>query len=455
MIAKAPAQKATPEIEMPPQNLVAERSVLGSLLLDNNCFDDVCEIIKPEHFHSDVHADVYRVIHELIDNGIAADTLTVTEKLDSLGILAGVGGPAFMLELLEAVPHAAHAVYYAQIVFDNWMERTLQGTCQDTLRSIRDGGKSADDLLDEHETALFRLADLRQASNQELSISDVLEMTLASINDRASNSGKLPGLSSGISSLDAMTNGFQPTTLTILAARPSMGKTAYVCNLADAFARNGVPTLIFSLEQSKLELAERLIVIRSRVDGNKVKKGIFEKDERHAILEAASEMSHEKKIWIDDNSTRSVSQVRAICRRMKRKHGLGVVIIDYLQLLEPEDKKAPREQQVAAMSRRLKGLAKDLNIPIICLSQLNRGVETREDKRPKLSDLRESGAIEQDADMVMFLHRPDAYNPDDRPGLAELVVAKHRSGPIGIVNMTWRKEVMRFQDGYGDSQEKF
>jgi len=228
-----------------------------------------------------------------------------------------------------------------------------------------------------------------------------------------------------------------------------MGKTARVCNIAEWVAGAGeTATVIFSLEQSKLELAERFLCIRAKLDGHRLRKGLLEPAERHALLEASSELSR-LPLFIDDSPGRTVAQISAICRRLKRRNNLGLVIIDYLQLIEPEDKRANREQQIAQITRRLKGIAKENSLPLIALSQLNRGVELREDKRPRLADLRESGAIEQDADIVMFLHRPDAYNPEDKPGLAEVIVAKHRSGPTGIVSLAWRRESMRFDNYEG------
>jgi replicative DNA helicase len=278
---------------------------------------------------------------------------------------------------------------------------------------------------------------------------DIMHDTLDRINTRLGKEGSISGLSTGFVELDRQSNGFQPSELVILAARPSMGKTAFVCNIAEYVAGAGeTATLIFSLEQSKLELAERFLCIRAKLDGHKLRKGMLEPDERHALIDASAELS-ELPLFIDDSPGRTVAQIGAICRRLKRRNNLGLVIIDYLQLIEPEDTRANREQQIAQITRRLKGIAKENNLPVIALSQLNRGVELREDKRPRLADLRESGAIEQDADIVMFLHRPDAYNPEDRPGLAEVIVAKHRSGPTGIVSLQWRKESMTFADYVG------
>lgn len=449
-----PATKSrinTTDLDVPPQDLVAERSVLGSILLDQRCYDEICEVLKGDHFYSDVHRSVYSTIAGMIDNGKPVDSITIADKLDANGLLDEVGGVSFIMDLLEAVPHAAHAKHHAQIIRDKWTQRQLQSICQDSLRTIRGEAETTEDVLDNHERAVFRLSDQKLSANQEMPISDIMTATLAAIGAR--EGVKVSGLSSGFEGIDNLTNGFHASTLTILAARPSMGKTAFVCNLAHWFMNSGM-TLIFSLEQSKLELAERFLAIESRVDGHAIRKGHLEPADRSSILEAAAKLSERGNMYIDDTAGRSVAEIRSICRRIKRKHGLSVVIIDYLQLIEPEDKKAPREIQVATISRRLKGLAKDLNIPIICLAQLNRGVELREDKRPKLADLRESGAIEQDADIVSFLHRPDAYLPDDRPGLAEIIIAKHRSGPTGIVELRWRKETMRFEGNYAEEEKK-
>jgi replicative DNA helicase len=225
-----------------------------------------------------------------------------------------------------------------------------------------------------------------------------------------------------------------------------MGKTALVCNFAESIARtSGQGVLLFSLEQSKLELAERFLCMVAQIDGHKLRNGQIDEDQQQKLLDASHALS-EIPIYIDDQPARTTAQIGAISRRLKRQNGLGLIIIDYLQLVEPDDRRAPREQQISQITRRLKQLAKEINVPVIALAQLNRGVELREEKRPRLADLRESGAIEQDADLVLFLHRPEAYDPQDRPNEAELIVAKHRSGPTGIVNLTWRKEFMRFEN---------
>lgn len=430
---------------LPPQNLIAERSVLGSILLENHAIDEIGDVLHPEHFYSDVHATIFTAILKMNESTVKVDAVTLAEELDRRNQLNDIGGIPYIMEILEAVPHAAHAKYYAEIVRDKWIQRSLTNVCTEVLHDCYEGTDDTADVLERAERGIFDIL-ANQETRQKLAMEDIMMATLDRINERMGKEGSISGLSTGFVDLDRQTNGFQPAELVILAARPSMGKTAFVCNIAEWCAGAGeTATLIFSLEQSKLELAERFLCIRAKLDGHRLRKGQLEPDERHALLEASSELSR-LPLFIDDQPGRTVAQISAICRRLKRSSKLGLVVIDYLQLIEPEDKRANREQQIAQITRRLKAIAKECELPLIALSQLNRGVELREDKRPRLADLRESGAIEQDADIVMFLHRPDAYNPEDRPGLAEVIVAKHRSGPTGIVNLQWRRESMRFDD---------
>jgi replicative DNA helicase len=262
---------------------------------------------------------------------------------------------------------------------------------------------------------------------------------------RMDQEGAITGLTSGLFGLDDLTSGFQPSELIVLAARPSMGKTALACNFALNACKSGQGVLIFSLEQSKLELAERLLCIHAKITGHKLRKGELDEFDQSTLYDAAEEL-RTFPISIDDRAGQTMSQIAAIARREKRRSNVGLVVVDYLQLVEAEDRNLPREQQISSITRRLKFLSKDLNIPVMALAQLNRGVEQREDKRPRLSDLRESGAIEQDADIVMFLHRPEAYDPNDRPGEADLIIAKNRHGPIGTVELVWLREMLRFGD---------
>jgi replicative DNA helicase len=432
------------KIDLPPQNLKAEKSVLGCMLLENHSIDEVADMLRPEMFYSDVNTVIYNAILRLHEAGGKADEITVTEELQNRRQLDDIGGVPYVLEILEAVPHAAHVKYYAEIVRDKWVQRRLTEVCTGVLRDCYEGADDTEDVLTKAERGIFDILE-HQDDGQKMTMDEILMATLDRINDRLGKDGSISGLPTGFVELDRQTNGFNPAEMVIVAARPSMGKTAFVCNIAEWVASAGKAVMIFSLEQSKLELAERFLCIRAKLDGHRLRKGILDPAERHALLDASSELSR-LPLFIDDKAGHTMSEISAICRRLKRHNGLGLVIIDYLQLIEPEDKRANREQQISQITRRIKGVAKDCDVPVIALSQLNRGVETREDKRPRLADLRESGAIEQDADIVMFLHRPEAYNPDDQPGLAEVIVAKHRSGPTGIVKLSWRKESMRFED---------
>jgi replicative DNA helicase len=359
--------------------------------------------------------------------------------------LEAIGGPAYLAEILESVPHAAHVRYYATIVREKWMQRSLIYACTEILAECYAATDEVESLLQVAERRIFSIVE-EQGGTASIAIGDILMDAFNRIDERLQKSGDVTGITTGFRDLDEQTTGFQPTELIILAARPSMGKTALVCNIAEAVARKSSKgVLLFSLEQSNLELAERFLAITAKINGHDLRAGNLS-EEQHTLLVKASDDLARLPLFIDDKPGRTMTQVAALARRLHRRSPLGIIIIDYLQLIEPEDKNAPREQQIAGISRRLKFLAKELRVPVVALAQLNRGVELREDKRPRLADLRESGAIEQDADMVMFLHRPDAYDPEDRPGEAEIVVAKHRSGPTGIIRLTWRKEFMRFEN---------
>ncbi|HRA90098.1 MAG TPA: replicative DNA helicase [Planctomycetaceae bacterium] len=437
---------ADDRLKLPPQNLDAERGVLGSILLMNEAIDEVGESLKAEHFYSDAHQKMYAAIQQLYEKGIRGiDAITLAEELVRRSEFQDVGGAGYLAQILEAVPHAAHVRYCATIVREKWMQRSLIYACTEILSESYNASDDVEGLLQSAERRIFSILE-SQGDTGSFAISDILLEAFARIEERQHTAGDVTGITSGFTDLDHQTTGFQPTELIILAARPSMGKTALVCNIAEAVARKSAKgVLLFSLEQSNLELAERFLSITARIDGHALRSGTLTDAQHDAMVRASDDLSR-LPLFIDDKPGRTMTQVAAIARRLHRKSPLGVIIIDYLQLIEPDDKGSPREQQIAQISRRLKFLAKELKVPVIALAQLNRGVELREDKRPRLADLRESGAIEQDADMVMFLHRPDAYDPEDRPGEAEIIVAKHRSGPTGLVRLTWRKEYMRFEN---------
>ncbi len=434
------------QLRLPPQNLDAERGVLGSVLLLNEAIDDVGEVLKADYFYSDAHQKIFEAIRHLYENNVKGiDGVTLGNELVRRGELEEVGGAAYLGEILDSVPHAAHVKYYSEIVREKWLQRTLILACTEILADSYELSTDVEDLLQNAERKIFGIVEQQEGAGN-IAMADILMDAFDRIEERLATEGDVSGITTGFRDLDEQTTGLQPTELIILAARPSMGKTAFVCNVAEAIARKedkGV--LLFSLEQSNLELAGRFLCITARVNGHDLRAGNLTAEQRDQLMMASDELAR-MPMFIDDKPGRTMGQVAALARRLHRRSPLGVIIIDYLQLIESDDKNTPREQQIAGISRRLKFLAKELRVPVIALSQLNRGVELREDKRPRLADLRESGAIEQDADMVMFLHRPDAYDPEDRPGEAEIVVAKHRSGPTGIVRLTWRKEFMRFED---------
>ena len=431
--------------KLPPQNLEAEQGVLGSILLDNELIDEIADILHPSHFHNDRNQRIYDAISRLYEQGVRGiDAVTLRDELQKRNEFEEAGGNQYLLEILESVPHAAHCKYYAEIVRDRWLQRSLTYACNEILAECYEGDRDTEDVLASAEQRIFSILD-QQETAAKIALGDILIDAFDRIQERMATEGTISGVSTGFTDLDKQLNGLQPTELVILAARPSMGKTALVCNIAEQVGAQNKGVLLFSLEQSKIELAERLLCIRARVNGHRLRAGDLDEAERDQLIQASSELN-EFPIFIDDKPGRTMAQIGAIGRRLKRRDKLDLIIVDYLQLVEPEDKRAPREQQIAAISRRMKFLAKELSVPVVALAQLNRGVELREDKRPRLADLRESGAIEQDADVVTFLHRPDAYDPEDRPGEADVIVAKNRSGPTGFVTLTWLRDSMRFGD---------
>lgn len=455
--ANSSSQKQNLLDRLPPQSLEAEQSVLGSMLFMNEAIDEVADFLVADHFYNDAHQKIFAAIMGLFDKGIRGiDSITLADELERVDQFAEIGGALYIADLLESVPHAAHAKYYAEIVRDKWLQRRLIYSCTEVLRESYDATRPIDDILTSAEKSIFGILELR-TDNEKFALKDILLDTFKRIEERKDKEGDVSGIATGFVDLDAQLSGFQPSELLILAARPSMGKTALVCNWANGITKynDNKAVLIFSLEQSHLELAERLLCIEAQVNGHKVRSGNIDEAEQHRLMLAASELE-KSAMFIDDKPGRTISQIAAVSRRLKRMQvnsgsDLAAIIIDYLQLIEPEDKRQPREQQIAYISRRLKFLAKELSVPVIALAQLNRGVELREDKRPRLADLRESGAIEQDADVITFLHRPDQYDPEDRPGEAELIIAKNRSGPTNIVPLTWRAEFMRFEDYASDA----
>jgi replicative DNA helicase len=435
---------------LPPQNLEAERSLLGSLLLDPQLCDDVALVVKADDFYSDANRILYGHIIAMHEDGKRVDSVLLTDRLRQEGSFEAVGGAAYIAEVLQSVPYASNAVYYARIVRDKATLRALIHAGTEILRDAYDETADPQEIVSQSEQKIFAVHDQR-SSDQIVNSHDLMMEAFERIDARLQGEGM--GIPTGFTDLDRMTGGLHDSELIILAARPSMGKTAFATNIAEYVTIDAkAPTLFVSLEMARLELAQRLLCSQGRINANKFRSGFVSADERRKLVEVSAKLSGAP-LFIDDSPARTVTEIAACCRRLKRKHDLKLVIIDYLQLIHPDDPRDPRQEQVAKMARRLKGLARELKIPVVCLSQLNRQVEAgKENHRPKLSHLRESGAIEQDADVVMFIHREEAYytreeaQAKDLAGKADVIVAKQRNGPTDDVKLAWFDKFTRFEN---------
>ena len=445
---------------LPPQNLEAEKGVLGSLLLDPQMCDEVILVLQADDFYADANQKLYRHLVALHDEGKRIDTTLLVERLRHAGELEAIGGAEYLAEVLHSVPYAANALHYAEIVRQKAILRALIHVSTEILREAWDPGMEVRDVINQAEEKIFAVRD-RRSTDQVTDIHDVLVEAFARIDARLEH-GEGGGTPTGFKDLDALTGGMHGSELVILAARPSMGKTALAMNMAEYIAiEAGVPTLFVSLEMARLELAQRLLCSQGRIDANKFRSGFLSGDDRKKLIEASAKLG-KAPIFIDDTPARTVTEIAACARRLKRKHNLGLIVIDYLQLIQPDDPRDPRQEQVAKMARRLKVLARELSLPVLCLSQLNRQVEAgKEGHRPKLSHLRESGAIEQDADVVMFIHREEMYYSKEEAqernlcGLADLFVEKQRNGPTGDIKLAWLDKFTRFENLSQQPHEEF
>jgi replicative DNA helicase len=425
-----------PQIHVPPHDMNAELSLIGSLLFDPARFDEVADLVSAEAFHNPTAGRAFAAISELIAASKPVDPVTVFTRLEKSG-RAQPGDDDWLVEALNTVPHAAHAKFYAETIAERFGRRKLLYALNDATGATRDLSADLDEILASVGGQLDRLVEGRTGGAASVDMTDLLLDVLRGI-----QSEKAPGLSTGFSGLDRL--GATLKGLNILAARPSVGKTAFAAALALAVARQGVQVLFVSLEQTRTELATRLLSIEARV-GNLFAGRKLSALENNTILEASGRLN-ELPIIVDDTSPRTVSQIAAVARIAKRRRGLGLILIDYLQLLAPEDRRLPREQQVAEMTKGLRNMGRALGVPVVALAQINRAVEARTDKRPLLSDLRESGAIEQDADQVWFLTRAAYQNESADPTEASVVVAKHRNGRTGEVPLRWNAASMTFTD---------
>ncbi len=444
----APVSPTLFDVRERPANVDAERAVLGSILLKPDVCDDVALLIRAEDFADDAHQLLFRHLLELHDSGKRIDITIVLERLRTKGDLDRVGGAPSLAEIVQSVPHAAHAAHYGQIVRDKSMLRSLIDASTDILRDAYDAIDEPRELVARAEAKIFSILEHRSSAEAK-PIESVLVEVMERMDARMRHEHALGGVETGFTELDTLCGGLHNSELIILAARPSMGKTAFAMNIAEHVSINlKQPVLFVSLEMASLELADRLLCSAAQVNGHRLRNGTISQEDRRRLVQKSAEISAAP-LFIDDTPSRTLTEIAAVARRLKRKQGLSLIVIDYLQLIEPDNPRDQRQEQVAKIARRLKTMSRELDIPVLCLAQLNRQAEQSRDNRPRLNHLRESGAIEQDADVVMFVHREEYYqsNDEDRErvkGQAEIIVAKQRNGPIGDIKLLWQHDITRF-----------
>jgi replicative DNA helicase len=433
-----------------PHNLEAERSVLGAILIHNDAFNSAVEVIDAGDFFRDAHRRIFDKMVRLQERRDAIDLVTLKEELTRSGELDEVGGPAYISALVDGVPRSTNVEHYARIIKEKSTLRNLIYSANKILANAYDAEEEADTILDQAESAIFAIAD-KKIRDGFVSLKDLAESSLDTIEKLASRKELVTGVPTGFTDLDEMTSGLQPSDIVIVAARPSMGKTSLVLNMAQHVGTKTDMTVgIFSLEMSKEQLFLRMLTGEARIDAHRLRGGFLGERDWGKLSQALGTLS-EAKIFIDDTPSIGVLEMRAKCRRLQAEHGLHMVIIDYVQLMQGRGRFENRTLELASISRSLKGLAKELRVPIVVLSQLSRASEQRSDHRPQLSDLRESGALEQDADVVVFIYREDQYAdknapPTEATGTAELIIAKQRNGPTGVVKLAFIREFTRFEN---------
>jgi replicative DNA helicase len=432
--------------KIPPQNLEAEQAVLASMLLDPAAIDRVEEILDENAFYRGAHRKVFQAIAALSARNESADLITVSEELRRRGDLESVGGATFLQGLLDAVPSAANVAHHARLVLEKGVLRRMITTAGEIIEKSYEASQPWPTILDQAEQSLFTISQTRM-KREFLPIKDVLKTTFEIIEELYEHKRAVTGVESGYEDLDRITSGFQKSDLIIIAGRPSMGKTSLMLNMAEhAAIKRKLPVGVFSLEMSKEQVVQRFLCSQARVPAQRLRTGFLKESEWPKLTDAAAHLS-EAPIFIDDTPAIGLMEMRAKARRLKARHGLALLVVDYLQLAQGLGSAESRQQEISQISQGLKALAKELEIPVIAGSQLSRAVEARENKRPILSDLRESGAIEQDADLVMFVYREEVYKPDrdDVKGIAELIIGKHRNGPTGSVPLVFIGEYTRFE----------
>ncbi|HTU99871.1 MAG TPA: replicative DNA helicase [Luteitalea sp.] len=430
-----------------PHNLDAEKSVLGAILLRNDAINSAVEVLAPEDFYREAHTLLLEHMIQLSERGAAIDLVTLAESLSRGDALEKVGGPAYISRLIDGVPRSTNVEYYAQIVKEKATLRRLITEAGRIASEAYDADRDASEILDDAERGIFSIADARIGTGFT-SLADLVDSALDTVEKLQQYKSLVTGVPTGFYDLDARTSGMQPSDLVIIAARPSMGKTSFVINMAqNAALEHGKVVGVFSLEMSKEQLFMRMLTSEARVDSQRLRQGMLLERDLPAIAQAAEKLSMAK-IFIDDTASIGVLEMRAKARRLKAEHGLDMLVIDYVQLMQGRGRFENRQQELTGISRSLKGLAKELHVPILILSQLSRAPDARSDHRPMLSDLRESGALEQDADVVMFIYREDRYKgPEDQDtGEAEIIIAKQRNGPVGTVKLAFISDYTRFEN---------
>ncbi len=429
-----------------PHNLEAERTVLGAILVDNEVFHNASELITEADFYRDAHRKIFSRMAALAERGDAIDLVTLKEQMSRAGELERAGGVAYLSSLVEGVPRATNVPYYARIVKDKAVLRDLISAANRISQAAFDQPEETQSVLDEAEKSIFAIAEDALHVGFE-PVSSIIKTTFKTIDELSEKREFITGIPTGFVEFDELTSGLQSSDLIIVAARPAMGKTSFCMNIAQYVGlKTGKTVGVFSLEMSKEQLVLRMLCGEARVDMHKLRSGFLSEKDWAKLVQGVSDMS-QAKIFIDDTASISVMEMRAKTRRLKLEHGLDLVIVDYLQLMQGRGRFDNRTQEISNISRSLKGLAKELNVPVVALSQLSRATESRGGHRPQLSDLRESGALEQDADLVVFIFREEEYNatPDNR-GIAELVIGKQRNGPTGSIKMAFIKEYTRFEN---------
>ena len=438
---------AAPERTLP-HNLEAEKSVLGAILIHNEAFNHAAELIDSRDFYRDAHRRIFDKMVALSERSKAIDLVTLKEELTRAGELEDVGGPAYIASLADGVPRSANVEHYARIVKE---KATLRGLIHSANRILADAYQAEEDaelILDGAEKAIFEIAEGRISSGF-IPVRDLVQSSFATIEKLQEQRNAITGVPSGFQDLDEMTAGFQPSDMIILAARPAMGKTSFVLNVAQNAAKKGRTVGVFSLEMSKEQLFMRLLTSEAMIDAHKFRTGYLTEKDYGKLSHALGTLA-DLPIYIDDTPGIGLLEMRAKCRRLASAHTLDMIIIDYIQLMQGRGRFESRQQELTSISRSVKILAKELNVPIIALSQLSRAPESRTDHRPQLSDLRESGALEQDADLVMFIYRAEVYDKEEtkpeEQGTAEIIIGKHRNGPIGSVRLTFLNQFTKFEN---------